>query len=569
MLESGFMEEIEISVDERNKLKDCLRTHQSFRKTIGYATGAKAAINPDKKISFLAGTTPAAEELFQLAADMIYSRTWDKTYHAAILERQYAKDVMRQSPAKELFEVIKEKATEEKTKTALPDAASDVECAGSASEQEAEEKKIVKKFLGQSPTKQKPAKDGGDPDRGTHIGTILGGEELWSKDLKPELARQIMAVLDKCIEIVDRDCGFIVGEHDDSEAVIAEKIRKHSFIGKCPDKKTAVVYGVGSSGSSQANPSNNPPPFRREHQEKCTKAMLNSREEDGQKSQSISAKDQYYIFDMRREGNHANFAGAFTHNKSRMAMATPKKLMIIYEQESVLQRAKRVRGFATTTHMENQGCVIISRDTLGHDLDVRGRLHLEGDNRSTNFYPVKALSYEHQFEFLCYPKDRETIIGKENVVGLSGSAYNTESNFASNPNKKEPCFFFENPYTLGMEMIHAYNWQRIVHFTAGNGWLATAGYSNACARRLRVLHRDAQKRIASTYGICCLHAEAGSRMQKPLRPKFGRFGPEGRGAFEQGQRADNAHEERWQRASHPCKEEQSAHEGRTRKKEIG
>ena len=174
-----------------------------------------------------------------------------------------------------------------------------------------------------------------------------------------------------------------------------------------------------------------------------------------------------------------------------------------------------------------------------------------------DFYPVKALSYDHQFEFLCYPKDREAIIGKENVVGLSGSAYNTESNFVSNPDKKEPCFFFENPHTLGMEMIHA-SWvakDRPLHSRQ-----RVAGHrrdSNARARRLRVLHRDAQKRIASTFGMCCLHAEAGSRMQKPLRPSIGCFGPEGRRAFGQGQRADNAQQRKMAKSQRTaCKEEQ-------------
>ena len=35
--------------------------------------------------------------------------------------------------------------------------------------------------------------------------------------------------------------------------------------------------------------------------------------------------------------------------------------------------------------------------------------------------------------------------------------------------------FFETPHELGMELIHAHGWQRIVHLTAGNGWLAIAG----------------------------------------------------------------------------------------------
>ena len=266
------MEEIDISVDERNKLKDCLRSHQSFRKTIGYATGAKAAINPDKKASFLAGTTPAAEELFLTCAELIYSRTWDIPLPARLVRRQeYARGCHAGIARKgHSLNPSMTKASVETGEDRPPDAASDVECAGSASEQEAEEqKRSSRRSWAWRRSPAKAHREAGQgwwrPDRGTHIGTILAGEELWSKDLKPELARQIWRFLRQCIEIVDRDCGVHRCRSTTiPRAVIAAKIREHSdSIGECPDKRTAVVYCVGSSGSSQKNPSNNPPPFRR------------------------------------------------------------------------------------------------------------------------------------------------------------------------------------------------------------------------------------------------------------------------------------------------------------------
>ena len=110
VLESGLLEEININSEERNKIKDCLRTFQSYRDTIGYGSGPKASTHPDKSSSFLAGTSPAGEDLFHLCRELIYSQCYDSAWHRAIEDRKYAKDVIRDSPIKELFEAIKVKA---------------------------------------------------------------------------------------------------------------------------------------------------------------------------------------------------------------------------------------------------------------------------------------------------------------------------------------------------------------------------------------------------------------------------------------------------------------------------
>ena len=108
-------------------------------------------------------------------------------------------------------------------------------------------------------------------------------------------------------------------------------------------------------------------------------------------------------------------------------------------------------------------------------MEVRGRLELAGDNRSSNLYPIKLPSWNDPYEFKILPKARQEIIGHENLMGVNQSTFNPEQVFASKDHVPEPCFFFENPMSLGLELIHGYDWQRIVHFTASNGWLALAG----------------------------------------------------------------------------------------------
>ena len=108
-------------------------------------------------------------------------------------------------------------------------------------------------------------------------------------------------------------------------------------------------------------------------------------------------------------------------------------------------------------------------------LEVKERLKYPGDNRSINFYPIKLLDRSHPFELKMLPKDREAFFGKENIVGLSGSAYNPDPVHVSKPHVKEPAFWFESPPEVGMEFCHCYDIERIVCFTVGNGWLPICG----------------------------------------------------------------------------------------------
>ena len=125
--------------------------------------------------------------------------------------------------------------------------------------------------------------------------------------------------------------------------------------------------------------------------------------------------------------------------------------------------------------METQGVLVISRDVLGHDLEVRSRLEMDGDNRSSNFYPVQLTPWTDPYELKILPKARAEIIGKENLLSPLGNSCNADQILACRDDVREPCFCFESPSSLGQELIHAYDWERIVHLTAGNGWLALAG----------------------------------------------------------------------------------------------
>ena len=80
-------------------------------------------------------------------------------------------------------------------------------------------------------------------------------------------------------------------------------------------------------------------------------------------------------------------------------------------------------------------------------------------------------------EFRATPEDKQNIIGIENTVNLSSHDYvsaEKDPGYVSEAGKLEPVFWQSLPEKLWEEMIHSYEWERVIHLTAGNGALALA-----------------------------------------------------------------------------------------------
>ena len=221
------------------------------------------------------------------------------------------------APIKELFEKIKEDAS--------ADAISEEEPSQAYEEEDEDDGNI--KIGGNkitSPSSKPCAKDD-HKEKGIFLGHFLDGTQLWSNKLTVDTVKQLKSHMKSCTHAVDRDCTFIMVE-DESEDGIAEHLRQIDCIGKRPDKKNACVYEVGAAGVAQTGAWCNTPPFRRDHFETHVRGMLNSREaSEGSKSQTISATDQYYVYDLKKEGNHASMLSAFSFAKHKMQMSNPNK----------------------------------------------------------------------------------------------------------------------------------------------------------------------------------------------------------------------------------------------------
>ena len=201
-----------------------------------------------------------------------------------------------------------------------------------------------------------------------------------------QLIKQVKIFRNQCAHAVDRDCEYVVVHtSDEPEDAIATKFRQLDRIRNTSDCRTAVVYETTAAGVPQSNPSSNITPFKKENYNKLMRDMLNSKcpHENG-KATSISGKDEYYIMDLREEGNHGCYIQPFVNGKQRMTHAVPKELLNIFEHESVMARAQKVRGTACSGWLEHQKTVIISRDTWGVAAEGNDRLLHEGPANSGN-----------------------------------------------------------------------------------------------------------------------------------------------------------------------------------------
>lgn len=170
----------------------------------------------------------------------------------------------------------------------------------------------------------------------------------------------------------------------------------------------------------------------------------------------------------------------------------PKQLLNVFRHPSVKEKT---RGFANNNAMESQTTVIISRDVFGTGLKVKDRKFAEGTTQSKNIMPIDLLSADDPLEFRALPAEKAMIIGPANTIPMSGSSYIplSEGGYESTPDKAEPVFFWSIPPKLAMEMLHSYEFERVVHMTAGNGAFAVA----ACMTRtptLLMCHSELHKK---------------------------------------------------------------------------
>ena len=315
---SKVMEEIDLDPDEKKQIRDCLSSVVTMRKSLGYKTGIKKNTEPDKLAQFLTGVSEGGERLFKIINGWIYTADHDEAIAGHLREKRNAKDMVKLPPFADAIKEIAEQL--EQQKEAAQDDGDEEE---ESDDDNADGSVANPSGAGGNPSAKKkvvPPKPPRNED-GQFLGYKEDGTEIRSKGMSAEAIKIVNVELKDAAFIVQRDCTFLVVDNNCSEDEISDMLRECKAIGTCPDKRTAILYETGASGQASCNPKCNPPPFRKEHFEKCIHGLLNSRcSQSNSKATDISGKDTYYIWDNKRTRNHSQMTNAFSNNKVKMNM---------------------------------------------------------------------------------------------------------------------------------------------------------------------------------------------------------------------------------------------------------
>ena len=440
---SKVMEDIDLEPDEKNKFRDCLSSVVTMRTSLGYKIGIKKNTEPDKLAQFLTGVSEAGERLFKIIIDWIYTAEHDEAILGHLRQKRNAKDVVKLPPIADAIKEIAEQL--EQQKEAAQDHGDEEE---ESDDDKADGSVANPSEAGGNPSAKKkvvPSKPPRNED-GQFLGFKEDGSEIRSKGMSAEAIKIVNAELRDAAFIVQRDCTFIVVDNNCSEDEIADKLRECKAIGPCPDKRTAVLYQTGASGQASSNPKCNPPPFRKDHFDKCIHGVLNSRcAQSSSKATEISGKDTFYIWDNKKTRNHSLMTSAFSHNKVKMHMADPKELLCVWDGSTVQDRMSRSkRGIACRHFKESENILIVSRDTFGSDIEFKERKHHTGNNASCNIGFIAHLPSGSQEEFRATPEEKAQIFSVENTIPMSGTNYiaaSEDPGHASKSGTQEPVFF--------------------------------------------------------------------------------------------------------------------------------
>ena len=286
--------DVPLPAEQKAKIKNCLSSPSELRSSIGYPSGCRSNVQPDKRAAFLTGSDEVSEKFFETVHRWVYTQDCHPDIELHLSLQRTARDAVKMAPLSEVIETMKQDAAA---------AAGQKECADDKSyEKESddeEEKPDDPSTLAKDPAS--PAKDP-SLDKGAFIGFRFDGTEIRSKGLQVEAVKHLKFIVQECQHTVDRDCSFKSFDSKDGEDTIADYIRSSKAIGNCPDMRTGIFYEVGTSGSAQSNAEKNAPPFRKDHFDRHVRGHLNSRAAgQGAKATGISRTDMFFFYDCKKK----------------------------------------------------------------------------------------------------------------------------------------------------------------------------------------------------------------------------------------------------------------------------
>ncbi|CAJ1394699.1 unnamed protein product [Effrenium voratum] len=243
-----------------------------------------------------------------------------------------------------------------------------------------------------------------------------------------------------CTLVVDHD------SKDDLIKVLEPTVLK-KVSGPC-----MLLYDSKVAGEASSNPNIRLPPFQQRHFRRMLQAFTAVRgpgDQENAQEGDLKKTDLVIYMDGGRSGNDTSVSQAFVDSTGRSMNKCRQCFTICYDEESLVDRREKVRGFVNQTES-------MMRYTLeGLEIEKVARKHYSGTNHGTHIGPVRALPYTDKACWRMSPADKKGLYGDKGRV-LTGGPCPVNEPKPALPEGLEPAtWHFSSPVFLA-EVLHSF-----------------------------------------------------------------------------------------------------------------
>lgn len=178
-----------------------------------------------------------------------------------------------------------------------------------------------------------------------------------------------------------------------------------------------LLYDSKVAGEASSNPNIRLPPFQQRHFRRMLQAFTAVRgpgDQENAQEGDLKKTDLVIYMDGGRSGNDTSVSQAFVDSTGRSMNKCRQCFTICYDEESLVDRREKVRGFVNQT--ESMMCYTLE----GLEIEKVARKHYSGTNHGSHIGPVRALPYTDKACWRMSPADKKGLYGDKGRVLTGG-----------------------------------------------------------------------------------------------------------------------------------------------------
>ena len=357
---SKQMDVLGIASDVREKMREVLKDHSSYRRFLNPIPGDSLADDdvPKVDLTWRADWTRTSIMYLNFVERCCYSDDFDNALRTAVKMGKGPADVLvYDSIATIITAIVEMQQQEEESQRKLLVAAAVSEDAGSAA-------------------------DASTAGNSNAPATASGGEAT-AAETAAEQRLQVEAE-----RIVSSKVALLVEPDSQTELKTAIMGSTAGRVeGRDGSDYVMVIYDYKQATESKTHPATRRAPLKDTRSTKCVLATVDARRTAmGQTGMGILPGDMYVLFDGTRAGNLNKLKAGFVNDGGEALPRSERKLVLVYAEDGAARRRHLVRG--TGSVKQQEGVLLVTRHKP--KMNRRKRLHFEGTSAGDAIVNIPA-----------------------------------------------------------------------------------------------------------------------------------------------------------------------------------